>query len=252
MIRFFSIFLLVLFSGCTQTRKSTGQENLANMEKNANRLSEKEIEDGWELLFDGKSTAGWHKYGNAPVGAAWKVANGELFLDASVKENWQIKGGGDIVTDNEYDNFHLKLEWKVDTGGNSGIMFLIHEDKKYKYPWETGPEMQVLDNERHNDAKIHKHRAGDLYDLIACTKETVKSALQWNAVEIRCENGNLKFWLNGENVVSTTLWNENWKNMLKSSKWANHSDFSIYRKGRIGLQDHGDRVWFRNIKIRRL
>jgi hypothetical protein len=223
-------------------------------------LTDEEKKEGWKLLFDGSSTKGWHKYGAAVAGTAWKVADGNLYLDASEKEKlpdgkpgWQIKDGGDIVTDEEYENFHLKLEWKIDTCGNSGIIFYIHEDPaKYKWAWETGPEMQILDNSCHADAKISKHRAGDLYDLISCSKETVKPALEWNGVEIKCINGKLDFWLNGENVVSTTLWDENWKAMLKNTKWAEHPGFSTFKKGKIGLQDHGNNVWFRNIRIKKL
>lgn len=218
-----------------------------------NTLTDAEIKEGWQLLFDGKTMAGWHKYGGQPAGEAWKVADHSIHLDASNKENWQIKGGGDIVTDEEYDNFHLKLEWKVDTAGNSGIILFVHEDStKYRWPWETGPEMQVLDNERHGDAKIIKHRAGDLYDLISCSKETVKPALEWNEVEIKSENGKLDLFLNGENVVSTTLWDDAWKALVAGSKFKDMKDFGTYKKGHIGLQDHGDNVWFRNIKIRKL
>jgi len=107
--------------------------------------------NGWVSLFDGKSVNGWHKYGGAAAGTAWKVADGALYLDTSMKSSWQIANGGDIVTDKEYENFDLKLEWKISPGGNSGIMFNVHEDSvKYKYPWNTGPEMQVLDNEKGN------------------------------------------------------------------------------------------------------
>lgn len=216
-------------------------------------LTEEEIEDGWVSLFDGKTTAGWHKYGGAPVGSAWKVEDGVLHLDANQKENWQIKDGGDIVSDKEYENFHLKLEWKIDTCGNSGIIFNIHEDTaKYEFPWMTGPEMQVLDNSCHPDAKIIKHRAGDLYDLITSAPETVKPALEWNLAEIKSQNGTLEFYLNGVKVVTTTMWDEGWKKMIAGSKFKAWPDFGTYKKGRIALQDHGNHVWFKNIKIKEL
>jgi hypothetical protein len=159
-----------------------------------NTLTDEQKKEGWQLLFDGTSTSGWHKYGNTPAGTSWKVADGTLYLDASDTLNGKIRSGGDIVTDNEYENFELNLEWKVDTGANSGIIFYVNEDSaKYEWPWNTGMEMQVLDNDRHPDAKIPKHRAGDLYDLISCSKETVKPALEWNKAGIRALNGKLDF-----------------------------------------------------------
>jgi len=218
-----------------------------------NALTEEEKKDGWQLLFDGVSTKGWHKYGGTPVGQAWKVQDSSLYLDARKKDNWQIEGGGDIVTDEVFEDFHLKLDWKIARNGNSGIILYIHEDSaKYEWPWMTGPEMQVLDNDGHPDAKIQKHRAGDLYDLIASSKETVKPALEWNHVEIISKKGKLDFFLNGENVVSTTMWNENWRSLIANSKFKEMEGFGTYRQGRLGLQDHGDEVWFRNIKIRKL
>ncbi len=218
-----------------------------------NTLTEEEKKEGWELLFDGATTSGWHRYGNTPVGAAWKVADGNLYLDATNKKDWQIRDGGDIITDTEYDNFDLKLDWKIDTSGNSGIIFYIYEDSvKYEWPWHTGMEMQVLDNNGHPDAKIIKHRAGDLYDLISTSKETVKPALEWNTAEIKCLNGKLDLYLNAENIVSTTLWDDNWKKLVAGSKFKSMPDFGTYKKGKIGLQDHGNTVWYRNMKIRKL
>lgn len=240
-IFFLSISSLIL--SCNPSRQISGD----------NSLSAKEKKDGWHLIFDGKTTQGWHKYGGGAVGSAWKVREGYLCLDTSVKENWQIKDGGDIVSDEEYENFDLQLEWKIAKDGNSGIMIYIHEDKiKYNWPWETGPEMQVLDNIGHPDSKIIKHRAGDLYDLISCSKETVKPFGEWNLAEIRSLNGKLDLYLNGENVVSTTLWDDNWKKMVAGSKFKTMPGFGTYQKGRIGLQDHGNEVCFRNIKIRKL
>lgn len=231
----------------------TDTTTATKIETSENKLTDQEKADGWQLLFDGESTKGWHKYGGNPVGSAWKVADGNLYLDTLVKENWQIKDGGDIVSDDEFENFHLKLEWKIAKDGNSGIMFYVHEDTlKYKWPWETAPEMQVLDNNGHPDSKIIKHRAGDLYDLISSSKETVRPAGEWNQVEIKCVNAKLELWLNGENVVSTTLWDDAWKKLVAGSKFAKMPDFGIYKKGKIALQDHGNAVWFRNIMIKRM
>ena len=209
--------------------------------------------DGWVSLFDGKTLDNWHTYGKDKAGEAWKVDDGAIHLDATNKADWQVAGGGDLVTNKEYDNFHLKLEWKVAPNGNSGIIFYIHEDTtQYKYPWNTGPEMQVLDNAGHPDAKIHKHRAGDLYDLIASSTETVKPANEWNLAEIISNNGKLDFKLNGTNIVSTTLWDDNWKSLIAGSKFKTMPGFGTYKSGKISLQDHGDNVWFRNIMIKEL
>ena len=238
------IALAMLAVSCsTQSAKDKKTDN--NMET---------ATEGWESLFDGKTTAGWHNYGKTGVGEAWKVADGNLFLDTTMKEsNGRTKRGGDIVSDAEYENFHLKLEWKIAPDGNSGIIFYVQEDSsKYKDVWNTGPEMQVLDNEGHPDAKILKHRAGDLYDLISCSKETVKPVGEWNQAEIKSVNGKLDFYLNGSNVVSTILWDNNWKALVAGSKFKQWPDFGTFKKGHISLQDHGNTVWYRNIKIKRL
>lgn len=209
--------------------------------------------EGWLPLFDGKTTKGWHSYGKTVTGKAWKVEDGMLRLDASDKKDWQTNGGGDIVTEEEFDNFHLKLEWKIAQNGNSGIILFVKEDPtKYDYVWSTGLEMQVLDNEGHPDAKIHKHRAGDLYDLIPSSQETVKPAGEWNQVEVISNSGKLQFIQNGVEVVNTTLWDDNWKKLVAGSKFASMPDFGTFRSGKIALQDHGDNVWYRNIMIKRL
>jgi hypothetical protein len=208
---------------------------------------------GWISLFDGKTTTGWHTYGKTTIGEAWKVADGNLYLDTTVKDGWQIKGGGDIVSTDEYENFHFKTEWKISPNGNSGIIFYVNEDtSKYKYCWNTGPEMQVLDNAGHSDASIIKHRAGDLYDLISCSKQSVKPVGEWNLAEIVSNNGKLDFYLNGTNVVSTTLWDSSWSALLAGSKFKDMPTFGTFKKGRIALQDHGNTVYYRNIMIKRL
>ncbi|HET9431928.1 MAG TPA: DUF1080 domain-containing protein [Chitinophagaceae bacterium] len=222
-------------------------------ESTLNSLTETQVAEGWKLLFDGKSLDGWHQYGGLAAGSAWKVSDGMLYLDTTQKEGGKIIGGGDIVTNEDFENFHLKLEWKISKNGNSGIIFYVHEDSvKYKRSYETGPEMQVLDNEGHPDGKIKKHRAGDLYDLISCSSETVKPAGEWNLAEIKSVNGKLDFFLNGVNVVSTTLWDGDWNKLVANSKFKQWPDFGTFKKGKICLQDHDNAVWFRNIMINKL
>jgi hypothetical protein len=211
-----------------------------------------DLENDWISLFDGKTFQGWSKYGGGEVGAAWEIQDGAIYLDAANKANWQTGDGGDIVTNDEFDNFHFQLEWKIGKDGNSGVMFFVHESSDYAYPWMTGPEMQVLDNDGHPDAKIHTHRAGDLYDLIASSEETVKPVGEWNLAEIIVSDGNLKLHLNGVMVVSTTMWTEEWDELVSNSKFKDMPGFGKYKKGKIALQDHGDEVWFRNIRVKKL
>jgi len=239
------VFIAGTFVSCAHTKKSTVANHAAVLFDSVNYLTHKQTQEGWQLLFDGESFKGWHKYGGGNVGTAWQIIDHSICLAGTQKNDWQIKDGGDIVSDELYENFHLKLEWKISEGGNSGILFLVQENKKkYQYPYETGPEMQVLDNE--------KHRAGDLYDLISCSKESVKPVGEWNKAEIKFKNGQLEFYLNGLNVVNTILWDAQWNQLVQYSKWKNYPDFAKDRKGHISLQDHGNKVWYRNIMIKRL
>jgi hypothetical protein len=261
MIKLFAGSMLLLgFAACNNNSDTAGKTGdadttaVAKTETAAGILTEQEkTEGGWQVLFDGQTTKGWHNYGGGPAGSAWKIADGAIYLDTSTKKNGKVEGGGDLTTDEEFENFHLKLEWKIAQNGNSGIIFYVNEDTaKYKKSYETGPEMQVLDNDGHSDGKIKKHRAGDLYDLISCSKETVKPVGEWNQAEIKCVNGKLDLYLNGENVVSTTLWDDNWKKMLAGSKFRQWPGFGTFKKGKICLQDHDNTVWYRNIRLKRM
>ena len=210
-------------------------------------LDAEEIKEGWKLLFDGHSTAGWHSYGMKQADSLWDVQDGVLHLRTSTR-----KEHGNLLTDGIYGDFDLKLEWKISPGGNSGILFYVQDDPvKYKEAYSTGPEMQILDNDRHPDGKIPKHHAGDLYDLIACSKETVKPVGEWNQAEVYSRKGQLKLYLNGVNVVSTTLWDGQWRQMIAGSKFRQWPEFGTFHNGNIDLQDHGFVAWFRNIKIRK-
>lgn len=208
-------------------------------------------EGDWVLLFDGRSTNGWHTYGKQTAARDWKAEEGTLHLAARSKA--YDEDSGDLVSDEAFDNFHLKLEWKVAPGGNSGILFYVQDEpQKYKRTWMTGPEMQLLDNAQHPDAKLPKRKAGDLYDLIACNPDNENPAGTWNQTGIICSHGRLEFWQNGENILITTLWDEHWRELIADSKFKDYPYFGTFRSGHIVLQDHRDEVWFRNIRIRKL
>jgi hypothetical protein len=208
---------------------------------------------GWISLLDGKTFNGWHSYGKTTVGKAWTIQDGAIYLHAANKKNYQTDGGGDIITNESFKNFHFKVDWKISKGGNSGILFFVQDNPtQYHETWNTGMEMQVLDNDGHPDGKIHKHRAGDLYDLISCSKKTVKAVGEWNTAEIIADHGKLEFILNGTVVVKTTMWDDNWKNMIVHSKFKDMPGFGMFQEGHIALQDHGNDVWYKNIQIKLL
>ncbi|MCC6463291.1 MAG: DUF1080 domain-containing protein [Saprospiraceae bacterium] len=220
-----------------------------------NELSTEEKAAGWALLFDGKSMAGWHNYGKTTTGPAWVIHDNAIHLETKPKGDgeWQQRDGGDILTADEYQDFELELDWKIGPCGNSGIIYNVVEDPaKYPYVWHTGPEMQVLDNACHPDARIPKHRAGDLYDMISCRYEMVKPAGEWNHVRLVSRGGKIEHWLNFRKLVEYDMNAPDWPKMIAGSKFVEMPDFGKFRQGRIALQDHGDLVWYKNIKIRRL
>jgi hypothetical protein len=217
-----------------------------------NILSAEEKSAGWILLFDGKDLKGWHSYLKTSPGKAWTARNGSIVLDTGRRNGYQVAGGGDLVTEGEYDNFDFRLQWNIQACGNSGIIFYVHEDSAYHETWNTGPEMQVLDTVCDPDQKSLKHHAGDLYDLISCNPQTAKPAGQWNEVEIISDHGHLQLFQNGTKVMDTRLWDAHWKALIASSKFRDMPNFGTYKKGRFALQDHGAMVWYRNIMLKPL
>lgn len=210
----------------------------------ANVLSPSERSQGFTLLFDGKSTSSFRGFKKDGMPTAWQAIDGELrFTPGS-------GSGGDIVTREQYDNFELRLEWKVARGGNSGIMFRCTEDKNY--PWETGPEMQVLDDEAHPDGANVLTSAGSCYALIARGRDVARPAGQWNEIRIVANGSKVEYWMNGFKVVNFDFDSAEWKKLIASSKFASMPDFGKRSKGHIALQDHGDRVAYRSIRIRKL
>jgi len=208
----------------------------------------------WVSLFDGKTFAGWHTYGKNSVGTSWKAEDSAMHLISLVKSGWQTKNGGDLVSNEEYTNFDLMVEWKISEGGNSGIFIYVDEyTTRYKNPNQSGLEMQLNDDENNKNGTIALQRSGDLVGLLSASAiNNLKPAGQWNLSEIRCEGGKLHFFINRQNILATVLWDDSWKNLIEKSRFKNIDGYGTYRKGRIALQDHGGDVWFRNIRIRKI
>lgn len=218
-----------------------------------NELTAEEKAEGWQLLFDGKTTKGWRNFNQDTIGKSWQVIDGELTL-VTIKDNgaWKATHGGDIITDKRYQDFELSLEWKISDCGNSGIMFNVQDGEDYWAPWQSGPEMQVLDNRCHPDADIKTHRAGDLYDMISCSEELFSGANEWQQARLISKDGKVEHWLNGKKLVEYTMHTAEWRTMKSKSKFADMKAFGAFKEGHIALQDHSDRVAFRNIKVREL
>lgn len=209
-----------------------------------NRLTAEERAAGWRLLFDGTSMTGWKGYKQDAFPAkGWVVADGLL---------WRQPGGeaGDVVTAEEFGDFEFACDWRVEKGGNSGIIYRVTED--HTYPWETGPEYQLLDNAAHPDSSKGKNRAGSLYDVVAPAYDVCRPAGEWNTARIVVKGTRVEHWLNGFKVVDVDTASPEYKAAVASSKWTKYPDFGTRAKGRIALQDHGDEVRFRNVKVREL
>ncbi len=206
-----------------------------------NQLTAGEQADGWQLLFDGNSLKSWRTYNQASAAKGWQIEDGALVL---------VGKGGDLITREAYTNFDLQLEWKVAKRGNSGIFFLADESKLPIYV--HAPEIQILDDKRHRDRKQADRRSGSLYDMVAAPPESQRPALQWNQVRMLLDYPKLQVWQNGISTVDINIGGERWAKLEANSKFKDWPGFGENTGGHIGLQDHGDKVWFRNLKIRPL
>ena len=208
-----------------------------------NTLTNQERADGWKLLFDGTTTNGWRGYKKDVVPEGWQVLDGAITLTG--------KGAGDLITVDEYENFEFAFEWKISPNGNAGVFYLVQEKPELKNTYNSGPEYQVLDNAGHPDAKNGPDRfAGANYALQAPTKDTSKAVGQWNQSRIVKNGAHVEHWLNGEKVVEYELWSDAWKAQVAKSKFSKMPAYATSKKGFLALQDHGNPVWFRSLKIK--
>lgn len=204
-------------------------------------LTAAEQAEGWKLLFDGTSLAGWKGYKTATVPTGWTVAGGVLTRSGA---------GGDLMTAEQYGNFEMRFEWKVPEKGNSGIIYRIAETEQY--PWQTGPEYQVLHNQGHADGKNPITSAGSNYAVNPPVKDVTKPVGEWNEGRLLVRGNLVEHWLNGVKVVEYEIGSADWETRVKASKFAKVANYGRMTRGFIALQDHGDAVSYRNLKIRPL
>ena len=252
--------LLVMVCSCNRSsRQEEGDKPVAGEagtvagEAGMNTLTDQEKSEGWELLFDGKTADGWRNFNEGTL-TGWEVSEGCLLglgLGGDI--------GGDIVSEEEYENFILTWEWKLGPHGNSGVMYHVVEGEQYQAPYETGPEYQLIEDDDFRDAEGNPYpleewqkTAADYAMYVPDEDKKQVNVRDWNSSKIVFTGDRAEYWLNGEEVVEFVPWSEDWYERRNSGKWDDYPDYGLARKGHLSLQDHGSKVWFRNIKIKKL
>jgi hypothetical protein len=251
--KFMSIAVFGVFLACTGREKpSVGQAETAS-EANANQQTEAEEPGEWISLFDGKTLDGWKRYNADEIGPLWRVEDGAILCDGEGEGEGSPENGGSLITLESFGNFELELEWKISEGGNSGILYHVVEKPEYSHAYVTGPEYQVMDDSQSSGNA--KNLAGSNYDMYAApSTKILKPVGEWNTAKIVYNDGKVEHWLNGQKVVEFDESSEDFRERYEQSKWASgdYPAWNTYKEGAIGLQDHGHKVWYRNIRIKKL
>jgi len=216
-----------------------------------NKLTPKEKSAGWMLLFDGKSLSGWHGY-NGQDTKSWAVEDCTL-KSVGTEGNYGSDLRADLVTAQQFENFELSIDWKASKGGNSGVMYAVVEDPKYKAAWMTGPEYQFIDDIGFPDKLEEWQKAGANYAMhLPNNQKQLKPVGEWNNTRIVVNGPHVEHWLNGKKILEFERWNTEWTKLRNSGKWKEAPDYGLAKKGHIVLQDHGSVFWFKDIKIREI
>ena len=232
-----AFIVLTLLAACTMPQRQSAAQD-ATM---PNRLSAQETQEGFRLLFDGSTLAGWRAYGQDTMPSGWQVVDGAITRVGPTR---------DIITTAQFTDFDLRLEWMIAPGGNSGIFYRAREGPKAIY--EYAPEYQVLDDAGHADGGAEITSAGSNFALHPVPRGVVRPAGEWNSTRLVVDGNNVEHWLNGVKVVEYVLGSDDWKRRVAASKFAAWPEYGLAPRGHIGLQEHGDRVAFRSIRIREL
>lgn len=256
-IGIFSLGVILILGSCNcstkQANKSCAADSATCCKSKItyNVLTDQEKTEGWQLLFDGDTIDQWHGFNGEDVSQGWIIEDGCLKAQGHGADI-----GGSIVTSREFENFELYLEWRIGHGGNSGILYGVIEDPKYKAPYYTGPEYQLLDDIGFPDKLEEWQLAGANYAMYTADKSKKKLQMvggpEFNTSKLIINGTHVEYWLNGEKIVEFERWTEDWNKRKAEGKWKDFPDYGMAKKGKISLQDHGSFIWFRNIKIREL
>lgn len=235
------LFVLILFTACEIKRQRKLPVDTSN------QLTEEEEKEGWILLFDGKTMNGWRIFKSLP-NTSWEVTDGALhckpFQDGADNER------ADLITTSEYDNFELSFQWKISLQGNSGVMFRVTEE--YDQAYASGPEYQVVDDLNYPGDLPAESKSAANFGMHATDSAMTYPIGQWNDGKIVARGNHIEHWLNGTKVLEYELFSEDWTSRRKAGRWSEFPGYASMKKGYIALQDHGNEVWFRAIKVKKL
>lgn len=242
-------FFVLVSAGCLM---ACANDNKSTPGETAGTTAKDSVTDnaGWETLFDGKTLSGWHGFNKdgAPI-KNWTIIDGALVCLGHAEHD----SGGDIVTDKAYENFELEWDWKVDSGSNSGVMYHVIEDKKYNAPYQTGPEYQIIDDVNFPGKLEEWQKAGADYAMhLAGSNKKLKPVGEWNNSKIIFNKGQVEHWLNGEKILAFEAWTPEWNKLRETGKWKDFPDYGKATTGLIALQDHGNKAYYKNIRVRKL
>lgn len=217
----------------------------------ANTLSDAERAEGWTLLFDGESLAGWHGYNGGAL-ESWTIEDCAV-KSVGTEGNYGSDLRTDLVTDDAYTNFELSIDWKATEGGNSGIMYGVIEDPQYDAAWQTGPEYQLVDDVGFPEPLEEWQKAAANYAMHpAAADKPLHQVGEWNTSRVVVRDNHVEHWLNGAKVLEFERWNDEWERLKNAGKWVDAPNYGSAATGHIVIQDHGSVFWFRNVKIREI
>ena len=243
------LLVTTLIISCGKTNNNDPLSLFSEVTKNQtpNTLTKKEMKSGWQLLFDGKTTTGWHGYNMKVFPDCWKIEDESFTMNSTGGHEDQ-----DIITNRKYRDFVLSLEYKLTKGANSGVIFQIAEDTIYKFPYETGPEFQVIDHENWPDKLEDWQTNGANYAMYPPMAKPYKPVGEWNQLLLFVKGNDVTQILNGVVVVKYVKNSDEWKKLRNSGKWSAFPDWGKFDEGYISLQNHGTKVWYRNIKLKEI